>query len=274
MKLKEALSQEELEKAKTWWEKNTHSGRQIQFYIHDGRLVRTGGHKEIALKHNVTSVPYDLEINGGEFSVLDSPISSFDSFKMPTGMTVLRIEECPNLHDLKGCENISQGKNVSPPDVYLESVGVTSLQGLPEKVERFSLFKCERLRSFGGSTVNEVRSMDLSYMSSLRSLEGMPQIFNGPLTIAETPLLKSLKGIKNVKGIEFIKLGEATDISSNILGLLKLGIDYSDVRLHHSYNKTKMKKAMEILKEFWDSREVVDAQSALIDAGLDEFASF
>jgi hypothetical protein len=139
---------------------------------------------------------------------------------------------------------------------------LTSLKGAPTIVKGDFYCSKNKLTSLKGAP-KEVGGYFHADGNNLTSLEGAPTVVGGYFSVSNNPLtsLKDVhKHIKEIRDIFYCRC----PIRSHVLGLMKIK-GLKEVRFDNAVIQY-------ILNRFLPGGSVLDAQSALLDAGLDEWA--
>ncbi len=148
-------------------------------------------------------------------------------------------------------------------DFYCGYNDLTSLEGGPTFVK--GGFNCghNKLTSLNGAP-KEVGGSFFAESNRLTSLEGAPAVIDGWFSV-DNNKLTSLKDIhKHVKEMVGWFCISGNPLKSHVLGLMKIK-GLQEVRLDNQ-------EVQEILNRFLPGGSVLDAQSALLDAGFDDWA--
>ena len=141
---------------------------------------------------------------------------------------------------------------------------LTSLEGAPRKIN--GTFSCtsNKLTSLKGGP-DEVSGIFYCINNKLTSLGGAPKIVGRDFKCNQNHLT-SLEGIHlKIQIIDGIAVFNDNPIKSHVLGLLLID-ELQKVYLDH-------KQVQEIINKYLaGSRDVMDCQNELMDAGLDEYA--
>ncbi len=141
---------------------------------------------------------------------------------------------------------------------------LTSLKGAPKEVGGYFHANDNNLTSLEGAPVVVGGYFSVSH-NQLTSLEGAPTVVGGYFSMNDNKLtsLKDVhKHVKEVRSGSFFC--EGNPLESHVLGLMKI----KWLLMVWLDNK----EVMNILNSLLPGGTVLDAQSALLDAGLDEWA--
>lgn len=163
-----------------------------------------------------------------------------------------------NLMLLQGCATVVGG------DFNCHDNKIQSLEGGPTKVSGIYACSFNKLTSLQGAPTTINRDFACSH-NELESLEGAPSHIAGDF-ICRSNNLKSLKGInKIIKHIGGYANFSDNEISSNILGLLRIeglkNVILDDDTVENIINK-----------HLAGDRDIFACQEELIDAGFEEYA--
>jgi hypothetical protein len=140
---------------------------------------------------------------------------------------------------------------------------LTSLEGGPTVVKGHYICSHNNLTSLKGAP-KEVGGGFFARNNMLASLEGAPALVDGDFSVSDNKLT-SLKDIhKQVKEIDGVFYCTGNPLESHVLGLMKIkGLTMVFLDNH---------EVEDILNELLPGGSVLEAQSALLDAGLDDWA--
>lgn len=152
---------------------------------------------------------------------------------------------------------------------------LVSLEGAPKKVTgNFECIANPNLVSLKGAPEEVGRTwpagkFDCSHNPNLASLEGAPKIIGANFICSNNPKITSLKSIhKQVTSMGGIFYAHNTQIKSHVLGLLLIkgciGVQLDNKEVQAILNK--------YLPNTRGNKAVIECQSDLLDAGLDDFA--
>jgi len=217
-----------------------------------------------------------INLSGTKFAKLP-----FKFGKISQGLT---IAENRKLATLVGCPTEVKALDLS------SCQSLTSLKGSPTTVHgSVSLFFCNNLESYDGGPTQVDGNLILTSCTKLKSLKGLPRTLGGSLVVSSIPNKEfSLEGMpeelgtheegnlqlcnlkitslthlpKRINGV--IDLSGSTNIR-NMLALFKVrGV--TEIQIDHN------KKLESILNKYVESRDIMECQEELIDAGLEEYA--
>ncbi len=141
--------------------------------------------------------------------------------------------------------------------------GLTSLEGAPTIVKGGFYCSRNKLTSLKGAP-KEVGGNFYADDNRITSLEGAPAVIGGDFSVSDNKLT-SLKDVhKQVKEIRGWFYCEGNPLKSHVLGLMKI----KGLKIVVLDNQ----EVAEILNSLLPGGSVLDAQSALLDAGFDDWA--
>ena len=170
-----------------------------------------------------------------------------------------------NLSNIKSLNGIPQSKSYSLTDGKIKN-----LVGLPDKLEYLSIFSFDGLESMKGANTIEA-NLRISFCPNLNFGDHLELVVGGNVTINKCARITNLKDIhKTFKRIDGSLSFIETPVKSHALGILKIeGLKSVFV----DSSESKFEKAIEIISKYVGSKgDILDCQSDLIDADLEEYA--
>jgi len=182
--------------------------------------------------------------------------------------------------------------------VFSQCPNIKNLEGLPEdlldNIEKFSIDRCSSLENLVGSPMMVGNWINISGCNNLKSLKGIPSSAHdvhisacpslteiddmcsmiGKLYIGACYKIDTLSGIqKLITTMEEFRF-DSDRLPKGLLSLLKIEmLEKAEMVISgntQEYNKAK--KAMAIINRYLPEGRILDCQSDLLDAELDEYA--
>ena len=158
------------------------SGLKLKSTRTDYNLILTGPQITDKTKREINIVSFDGMSKTGRTSrypqvrIHDTNISDltgiFNNSCDFSGIVEINISNCPNLKSLKGLPVAGKGNY----EVYLyDCDGLTSLDGINQRVSKLGIWGCRNLKDFSGLP-NNLKGTEIEiYRSSIQSLNGLPK---------------------------------------------------------------------------------------------------
>lgn len=188
-------------------------------------------------------------------SLEGSPKKVIGSYSCRSNPRITSLEGAPQ--EVTGSFDCSNNKSLK------------SLKGAPEKTGNFTCTHNHMIKSLEGAPQEVTGYFDCYRNPNLESLKGAPKEVDGYFDCSHNPKLTSLKGIhKQITSMDGIFEADSTSIKSHVLGLL----------LIKGCRKVKLdnKEVEDILNKYLPNtrgnKAVIECQSDLLDADLDDFA--
>lgn len=226
-------------------------------------LTILGFYKNSNVGKEITKNTKD-EVWDGDFKCSHNPkLESLEGApKKVTGHFDCRLN--PNLESLEGAP-----KEVTGYFNCSSNGKLKSLEGSPDKTGNFNCTHNPEISSLKGGPKEVTGYFDCYRNPNLSSLEGAPKTIGGYFDCSHNPKLTSLKGIhKQLTSMNGLFEANFTSIKSHVLGLLLIK-GCTNVKLDNKEVEAILNK---YLPNTRGNKAVIECQSDLLDADLDDFA--
>lgn len=246
-------------------------------------------------KYTITK-DFKIDVDG------DVYIQNFRMKQLPIKFGIVKgyfsIANSKQLINLEGCPDEVHGDFFSAS----HSKNLVSLKGAPKIVKgAFAVVSCPKLIEFGQQLPEQVKIFSVYSCDNLISLKGSPKRVTEDFNCAMCPSLKSFESELEFVGGDFLgyichNVETFSGLPSTVLGKLNLnGVNKplnalalfqvdgcKEIEIYNSTNPQitsgsfgdKLKVHKLINKYYHDNQNVAACQEALIDAGLEEYATF